>query len=84
MTHNRLVIAVDGPAGAGKGAVCRWAALKFGLEYLETGALYRAVALLSLRKGGLVGEPEHLAGLARAMAFVYRPVEGRFVAVKTM
>lgn len=76
----RLVIAVDGPAGAGKGAVCRFAAVQFHLEYLETGALYRAVALLSLRAGGLSDDPERLAGLARGMAFRYHLVQDRFVA----
>ncbi len=76
----RLVVAVDGPAGAGKGAVCRFVAVKFHLQYLETGALYRAVALLSLRFGGLTEDPERLAGLARGMAFQYHPVKDRFIA----
>ncbi|MBF0415206.1 MAG: (d)CMP kinase [Magnetococcales bacterium] len=75
-----MVVAVDGPAGAGKGAVCRFVAVKFHLQYLETGALYRAVALLSLRAGGLSADPDHLAGLARGMAFQYHPVNDRFIA----
>lgn len=77
---DRLVVAVDGPAGAGKGAVCRWVALKYNFEYLETGAIYRAVALLSLQHGGLVDQPDRLAKMAREMAFAYRPLDGRFVA----
>ncbi len=78
MTLNRLVIAVDGPAGAGKGAICRWVASRFGLEYLETGALYRVVALLSLEGGGLSGAPELLARKARNMPFACRLVDDRF------
>ncbi|MEO5345679.1 MAG: (d)CMP kinase [Magnetococcus sp. YQC-9] len=66
----RLVVAVDGPAGAGKGAVCRSAAERFGLAYLETGALYRAVGLIALR-GGLTGEAE-LARVAGTMPFAFR------------
>ncbi|MBF0271177.1 MAG: (d)CMP kinase [Magnetococcales bacterium] len=72
----RVVVAVDGPAGAGKGAVCRAAAFHFGLAYLETGALYRAVGLISAR-GGL-SDPAELARAAAAMPFAYRPLgEGR-------
>ncbi len=71
---NRLVVAVDGPAGAGKGAVCRQAAQRFGLTYLETGALYRAVGLLSLQRN--LVEPEALAEAAAVMPFAYRWVSG--------
>ncbi|MBF0294032.1 MAG: (d)CMP kinase [Magnetococcales bacterium] len=70
---NRRVVAVDGPAGAGKGAVCRAAAARFGLAYLETGALYRAVGLLSLRAG--IGDPDALAAAAGEMPFAFRPVQ---------
>ncbi|MBF0132094.1 MAG: (d)CMP kinase [Magnetococcales bacterium] len=77
---DRLVVAVDGPAGAGKGAVCRWVALQYDFEYLDTGAIYRAVALLSLQHGGLADQPDRLATMAREMAFVFSPVDGRFVA----
>jgi cytidylate kinase len=46
-----LLIAIDGPAGAGKSAVARAVAVRLGLPYLDTGAMYRAVALLALRAG---------------------------------
>lgn len=47
----RLVIAIDGPAGAGKSAVGRRVAESLGLPFVDSGAFYRAVALLSLEKG---------------------------------
>ena len=45
------VIAIDGPSGAGKSTVAKMLAERLGFFYLDTGALYRAVALLFLRKG---------------------------------
>ncbi len=45
------VIAVDGPAGAGKSTVCRLLAAKMGFAYLDTGAMYRAVAWTVLQRG---------------------------------
>ncbi|MBF0215095.1 MAG: (d)CMP kinase, partial [Magnetococcales bacterium] len=70
----RLVVAVDGPAGAGKGAVCRAAATRLNLAYLETGALYRAVGLIAWREG--VSEAAQLAAIAARMPFAYRALEG--------
>jgi cytidylate kinase len=46
-----LVIAIDGPAGAGKSTVGRALARRLGLEYLDTGAMYRAVTFAALRRG---------------------------------
>ena len=45
------MIAIDGPAGAGKSATARELAVRLGLPYLDTGAMYRAVALLARRAG---------------------------------
>lgn len=45
------VIAIDGPAGAGKSTVAKAVASELGFTYLDTGAMYRAVALLALRRG---------------------------------
>jgi len=45
-----MVIAIDGPAGAGKSSVARGVAAALGFTYLDTGAMYRCVALASLRK----------------------------------
>ena len=47
-----MVIAIDGPAGAGKSTVARAAAERLGFSYLDTGAMYRAVAVGVLARGG--------------------------------
>ena len=47
-----MVIAIDGPAGSGKSTVARAVAAALGFTYLDTGAMYRSVALESLRSGG--------------------------------
>jgi CMP/dCMP kinase len=46
-----MVVAIDGPAGAGKSSVARGVAAKLGFTYLDSGAMYRAVALAALRAG---------------------------------
>src|SRR5258707_5505113 len=47
-----MVVAIDGPAGAGKSTVARALAKALGFTYLDSGAMYRSVALLSLRNPG--------------------------------
>ncbi|AHJ63912.1 Cytidylate kinase [Granulibacter bethesdensis] len=61
----RLIIAVDGPAAAGKGTLARRLASAFGLPHLDTGLLYRAVGRLVLDAGGDPGSP---ADAARAVS----------------
>ena len=53
-----MVIAIDGPAGAGKSTVARGVAERLGFTYLDTGAMYRCIALLATEDGG---EPAQLA-----------------------
>jgi CMP/dCMP kinase len=47
----RITVAIDGPAGAGKSTIARRIADKLGYLYIDTGAMYRAVALWALRRG---------------------------------
>jgi cytidylate kinase len=47
-----MVVAIDGPAGAGKSTVARGVAERLGFGYLDSGAMYRAVALAHLERGG--------------------------------
>ncbi len=61
------LIAIDGPGGSGKSTVSKALALRLGLERLDTGAMYRAVALLALRRGVDVHDGPALGRLARSM-----------------
>ncbi len=56
---SELVIAIDGPAGAGKSTVAKYLAKELGLQYLDTGAMYRAIALKASRAG--LGASDHEA-----------------------
>ena len=61
---DRLVVAIDGPSGSGKSTVARAVAVRLGLRYLDTGAMYRALTWLALRGGVPTGDAEALAALA--------------------
>ena len=62
-----LVIAVDGPAAAGKGTLARRLATHYGLRHLDTGALYRATALRLLRANGDPAQEAEAEGAARGL-----------------
>jgi CMP/dCMP kinase len=51
-----MIVAIDGPAGAGKSSVARGVADALGFTYLNSGSMYRAVGLLTLREGGAASE----------------------------
>jgi cytidylate kinase len=61
------VIAIDGPAGSGKSTVARAVAERLGLDYLDTGAMYRAVAFACMRRGIDPADAEPVGRLARAV-----------------
>jgi CMP/dCMP kinase len=61
------VIAIDGPAGSGKSTVARRLAHRLGLEYLDTGAMYRAVTFAALRRGIDPADTEPVEKLAQAI-----------------
>lgn len=60
-----MIVAIDGPAGAGKSTVARAAARRLGLAYLDTGAMYRALTWLAAERGIAPSDAEALAALAR-------------------
>ncbi len=69
------VITVDGPAGSGKSTVSRLLARGLGLLYLDTGAMYRAVALAARRAGLGAGDAEGLKELCRTLELRFRTDE---------
>jgi CMP/dCMP kinase len=62
-----MVIAIDGPAGAGKSTVARGVAEALGYTYLDSGAMYRCMALMALRTGAEFDDEDALGDLARAL-----------------
>ncbi len=60
-----MIVAIDGPAGAGKSTVARALAARLGFRYLDTGAMYRSLTWLALQRGMPLGEGEPLGALAR-------------------
>ena len=61
-----MIVAIDGPAGAGKSTVARALAERLGFRYLDTGAMYSAVTWLAMKRGVDLGDANALAELARA------------------
>ncbi len=81
-----MVIAIDGPAGAGKSTVAKGVARALGFTYLDSGAMYRAVALAALERGIDLDDGEGLGELAWDLDINFvggtihldgKPVEGR-------
>ncbi|MGC1800713.1 MAG: (d)CMP kinase [Solirubrobacterales bacterium] len=81
-----MVIAIDGPAGAGKSTVARGVARALGFTYLDSGAMYRAVALAAIERGIDPDDGDRLGEMAWGLAIDFdgdtvrldgKPVEGR-------
>jgi cytidylate kinase len=60
-----MIVAIDGPAGAGKSTVARALAARLGFRYLDTGAMYRSLTWLAIQRGLPLGEGAVLGDLAR-------------------
>jgi cytidylate kinase len=61
-----MIVAIDGPAGAGKSTVARRLAERLGFRYLDTGAMYRALTWLALERGLPLEDEQAMGDLARA------------------
>ncbi|MGA9173400.1 MAG: (d)CMP kinase [Thermoactinomyces sp.] len=69
----RFLVAIDGPAGAGKSTVARQVAKRLGLVYIDTGAMYRALAWKALQKGISLQDEEAVTQLAESLTFALHP-----------
>ena len=70
-----FIIAIDGPAGAGKSTVARRIAASLGLTYLDTGAMYRALAWKALRADCDLTDADQLAQLAKKVTVRFSPLD---------
>jgi cytidylate kinase len=73
-----FILALDGPAGAGKSTTAKAVAAELGFAYLDSGALYRCVALAALEKGISADDDAALGALANSLE-IRQTVEGRFL-----
>ena len=62
-----ISIAIDGPSGAGKSSLAKRCAAAFGLQYVDTGAIYRTVALAAIRAGFRSADPEEVSAFLRTI-----------------
>ncbi len=78
MAPTHWQVAIDGPAGAGKSTVAKLVAERLGCTFVDTGALYRCVALAALRQGLSLSEPEAIGALSRRIQIRFGAlVDGR-------
>jgi cytidylate kinase len=75
-----VIVAIDGPAGAGKSTVARALAERLGFRYLDTGAMYRALTWLAMQRGVDLSDEDTLAQLARAEPVTFADQSRVFVA----
>ncbi|MDO8585703.1 MAG: (d)CMP kinase [Armatimonadota bacterium] len=79
MTSRKPIVAIDGPAGAGKSTIARRVAEKLGFIYVDTGAMYRAVAWKSLRAGVSLSDSDGITALAKSMTIRFDRSNGQRV-----
>ena len=77
MSQKRVIVAIDGPAGAGKSTLARRVAERLGFLYINTGAMYRAVALWAVRLGTDLTDMHRLEQLAQEARIELQPGAGR-------
>ncbi|GAB4332650.1 MAG: (d)CMP kinase [Calditrichia bacterium] len=73
MTGRKIKIAIDGPAASGKSTTARQVASRLNYIYIDSGAMYRAVAAMAVQKGVAVENLQEVAKIARGMHFDFRP-----------
>ena len=73
--HKIPVIAIDGPSASGKGTIAQLVAKKLGFHYLDSGALYRLVALKTMQSHADIHDTNLLAGIARDLHVVFNQGE---------
>ena len=74
--EDRLIIAIDGPSGAGKSTLAKRLAKELGFIYVDTGVMYRALALKVLREGVDLADDASMARLIGSTTIDLRQVEG--------
>ncbi|MEN6519632.1 MAG: (d)CMP kinase [Armatimonadota bacterium] len=74
---HKPIIAIDGPAGSGKSTVAKIVAERLGYTYIDTGAMYRAIAVKSIEAGIPVDEPERIVELANKLDIRFKTVDGK-------
>jgi cytidylate kinase len=75
----RIIVAIDGPAGAGKSTIARRVADRLGFIYINTGAMYRAIALWALRNGTSLDDMHRLERLALEAKIEFSVGDGRIL-----
>ena len=73
MVARPFIVAIDGPAGAGKSTAAKRLAARLGFAFLDTGAIYRTLALIGRRRGVDWGDAAGLAALAEHLRIVFEP-----------
>lgn len=71
-----MIVAIDGPAGAGKSTISRLIASRYGWTYLDTGAMYRTVTLLALEQGISPAAADELGALSQNLDISFKPGPG--------